>query len=206
MAARARRSREPRGSPLEAEHPRARRAAGAIATVVVALAGGIALLLFFVARDDAPVDKGSEQAADVKGPGQAFPDQGAEHVSPAQARAADYNSDPPTSGPHVPESISRDQTRLGNDQILHALETGNVVLVYGAKKPSRRLQALAEEASGGPFDPALADAGQSVILARKAGTDGVIALAWRHRLRVPNSRDPELLRFVEFWLGRGASR
>jgi uncharacterized protein DUF3105 len=175
-------------------------------TVVVALAGGIALLLFFVARDDAPVDRNADPGTEVKGPGQAFPDLGAKHVSPSRRRQAHYNSDPPTSGPHVARTIRRDETKLSTDQILHALETGNVVLVYGARKPSQRLRALAEQASGGPFDPALVEAGQSVILARKKGTDGIIALAWRHMLRVPNSRDPELLRFAEFWLGRGAPR
>jgi hypothetical protein len=65
---------------------------------------------------------------------------------------------------------------------------------------------VAENVSGGPFDPALVQAGQSVILARRPGTQGVVALAWRHLLRAPSGSDPELARFAEFWLGRGAPR
>jgi Protein of unknown function (DUF3105) len=191
---------------VEAEHPRARRAAGVIATAVVALAGGIALLLFFVARDDAPVDKGADAPTAVKGPGQAFTDLGDEHVSPPEAGKAKYNSDPPTSGPHVPEAIPRDEVKLTDDQILHALEQGNVVLVYGKRKAPKPLRRLAQDVSGGPFDPSLVGAGQSVILARRKGTHGVVALAWTHLLRVSTADDPELARFAEFWLGRGAPR
>ena len=191
---------------MEAEHPRARRAAGVIATAVVAVAGGVALLLFFVSRDDAPVNKGGDPQTEVKGPGQAFTDLGDEHVSPPEAGKAKYNSNPPTSGPHVPAPIPRDRVVLSDDQILHALEDGNVVIVYGKRKAPKPLRQLAEDVSGGPFDPALVQAGQSVILARRKGTDGVVALAWRHLLRAPSADDPELTRFAEFWLGRGAPR
>jgi Protein of unknown function (DUF3105) len=187
------------------EHPRARRAVGVIITIVVALAGGIGLLLFFVARDDAPVDSAGNGAADVRGPGQTFPDQGARHVPPAQRGDARYNSDPPTSGPHVAEAVRRDAIVLTDDQVLHALELGNVVLAYGSAAPPPALRSLAREISG-PFDPALVQAGQAVILDRRPGTNGVVALAWRHLLRTRSPSDPELRRFAEFWLGRGAGQ
>jgi hypothetical protein len=190
---------------METEHRRARRAVGVVATAVVAVAGGIGLLLFFVARDDAPVDR-SDRQTEVKGPGQAFPDLGAEHVAPSRRGQARYNSDPPTSGPHVPEAIRRDEIVLTTDQILHALELGNVVLVYGSGAPPPGLKALAEEVSGGPFEPALVQAGQSVILARRPGTKGIAALAWRHLLRASAADDPEVRRFAEFWLGQGVTR
>src|SRR3954468_17236285 len=146
------------------EHRRARRAAGVVATAVVAVAGGVGLLLFFVARDDAPVDKNAGKQEEAKGPGQSFADLGARHVSPAQSGKADYNSDPPTSGPHVPAPVRRDAAALSDDQILHALEQGNVVLAYGSASPPGALRSVAEKASGGPFDPALVSAGQAVIL------------------------------------------
>jgi hypothetical protein len=180
------------------DHRRARRLVGAAVTVAVALAGGIALLVFFAARDTAPVER-SEQA----GPGQEFPDLGARHVAPAQRGRARYNSDPPTSGPHVAEPIRRDAIVLTDDQVLHALETGNVVLAYGTGQPPPGLRALADDAAGGAFDPALVQAGQAVVLARRPGTSGIVALAWRHLLRARSASDPELRRFVEYWLGRG---
>jgi Protein of unknown function (DUF3105) len=185
------------------EHPRARRAAGVIVTVLVALAGGIGLLLFFVARDDAPVNSNGDEAGEVRGPGQAFPDQGARHVPPGQRGEARYNSDPPTSGPHVAQAVRGDAIALTDDQVLHALELGNVVLAYGSAAPPPALRRLALETSG-PFDPALVQAGQAVLLDRRPGTAGAIALAWRHLLRTSSPADPKLRRFVEFWLGRGA--
>jgi Protein of unknown function (DUF3105) len=188
------------------EHHRARRAAGVIATAVVAVAGGIALLLFFVARDDAPVDKNADkQPGEVQGPGQSFADLGAQHVSAAQSAKEKYNSDPPTSGPHAPVAVRKDKAALTDDQILHALELGNVVLVYGSPSAPAGLSAVAEKASGGPFDPALVGAGQAVILARRKGTGGIVGLAWDHTYRASNAADPELMKFSEFWLGRGAS-
>ncbi len=191
---------------MAAEHRRARRLGGAIVTAIVALAGGIGLLLFFVARDDAPVDKGGQKSEEVKGPGQVYPDLGAKHVAAGQRGQAKYNSDPPTSGPHVAQAIRRDGVVLTDDQLLGALELGNVALVYGSKSPPVGLAALARDVSGGPFDPTLLSAGQSVILARRPGTNGVVAVAWRHLLRAPSAADPQLRQFAEFWLGRGAPR
>jgi hypothetical protein len=179
-------------------HRRARRALGVALTVVVALAGGIALLVFFTARDDAPVEQAQPPA-----PGQAFADLGARHLPPSQRGRARYNSQPPTSGPHVAEPVRRDGVVLTDDQILHALESGNVVLVYGTGRPPPEVRALAREAAGGPFDPALVEAGQAVLLARRPGTAGVVGLAWRHLLRARSASDPALRRFVEHWLGRG---
>ena len=156
------------------EHRRARRAAGAAVTIVIALAGGFGLLLFFVARDDAPVEeRGTTTPA--RGPGEA-------------AGAA----------------VTRQLPAARRAELTRALRAGNVVLVYGTPAPPRALSALAAEVSGGPPDPALVAAGQQVILARRSGTAGVVALAWERTLRAPSPSDPELARFAEAWLGRGA--
>jgi hypothetical protein len=178
---------------------RVRRLLGALATGLVALAGAVGLLAFFAARDTAPVDR-----AGAEGPGRAYADQGARHLPRGTRERPAYNSAPPTSGAHVPAPVRRDRTRLSDDQLLHALEAGNVVLVYGTPSPPARLEALARAATGGRFDAALAEAGQAAILVHRPGARGVVALAWRHLLRVPSARDPELRRFVDHWLGRGA--
>lgn len=181
----------------EPEHHRLRKAAGVLGTVLVAAVGVIGVLLFFAARDQAPVSK-------LEGPGQEFADQGSRHVRPGEAVGFRYNSNPPTSGPHVAVPVRRAASVLSTDQILHALESGNVILVYGDARPPAVLATLAQE-EGGSFAPALAGAGQAVILARRPGMAGVTALAWRHLYRTPAVNDPELRRFVEFWLGRGRS-
>jgi hypothetical protein len=84
------------------------------------------------------------------------------------------------------------------------LARGDVVFLYGSPRPPAGLRALAEGVQGGPADPALVAAGQAVLLARQPGAAGVVALAWSRRLQARSAADPELRRFAEAWLGRGA--
>jgi hypothetical protein len=147
----------------------------------------------------------SHDPAGVSGPqgaiGQRFRDLGRLHLQPGELRPA-YNSDPPTSGAHVPVPVTRDATPLSNDQLLQALELGNVVIAYGDGHPPAGLRQLAK-AVAGPFTPGLAAAGQAVILWHRPGTPGLIGLAWTRMLRVRTSGD--LLRsFAGRWLGQGA--
>ena len=91
------------------------------------------------------------------------------------------------------------------DDLLHALETGDVVFVYGSRALEPALRAVQEDVAG-PFDPAVAAAGQAVILDYRPHTAGVVALAWRRLLRVRGPDDPQLHAFADAWLGKGASR
>ena len=135
------------------------------------------------------------------GAGPGVPRPGRAHLR-AGAAGAEYNSDPPTSGPHVAEAIRRDGACSTDDQVLHALELGNVVLVYGSRSRPPGCEA-SPRTSAAAFDP------RWCRPARRSswpppGTDGVVALAWRAppaRRRRP--ADPELQRFAESWLGRG---
>jgi Protein of unknown function (DUF3105) len=173
-----------------------------LAIVLASLALSIGLIAvlsgFFASHDPAGVSGNGGAAA-----GQQFPDLGHVHLSAGQPHPA-YNSDPPTSGAHVPVNVSRDGTILTDDELLTALEIGDVVLMYGDKRPPPELRALARTVSAGPFTPVLAAAGQAVILARRPGTTGVIALAWTRMLRVKSVSDPALRQFAQQWLGRGA--
>jgi Protein of unknown function (DUF3105) len=119
------------------------------------------------------------------------PDRGAEHVDGPQTPASPP-AEPPTSGPHRPEPVERDQTELSDDQILEALHLGNVVIAYEGDPPTD----VQDEVSG-PFDPDLAAAGQAVILARRPGIGETTALAWRHR------GTGDLRAFAEAYLGQG---
>jgi hypothetical protein len=174
-----------------------------VAIVVASLAlsfGLIAVLSgFFAGRDQAGV---SGTPGTPTGPGSAFPDLGHAHLKPGASDPA-YDSDPPTSGAHVPEPITRDEARIDNNQLLQALEVGDVVLMYPTRKPPAGLRALAR-AEASPFTPALAAAGQAVILAQRPGVEGVVGLAWAHAASVRTASDPRLAAFVQFWLGRGA--
>ncbi|MGI8412400.1 MAG: DUF3105 domain-containing protein [Solirubrobacteraceae bacterium] len=169
----------------------------AIALASLALSvGAIALLSgFFAGRDPAGV------SGIASGPGLAFVDLGHAHLRPGERHPV-YDSRPPTSGAHFPLPVTREDVRLSVDQLLQALEVGNVVIVYGTSSPPPGLRTLAR-ALAPPFTPALAAAGQAVILARRRGVTGLLGLAWAHAM--PASTPNAALRaFTAFWLGRGA--
>jgi hypothetical protein len=172
----------------------------AIAIASLLLSVGLIILLsgYFTRHDQAGVSGPQERI------GVAFPDLGNAILQPGDPHPL-YNSIPPTSGAHLPEPVERDATALSDDQILGALAAGNVVLLYGTRRPAAALTALARSVAG-PFTPALAAAGQAVILGRRPGTDGVTALAWTRLLHTPDATDPRLRQFAQAWLGRGAPR
>jgi hypothetical protein len=131
-------------------------------------------------RDD------SQVATAVQGPGRAQPE----------------GADPPASGPHRDVLVTRDRGPITDNQLLRALELGNVVILYDGPRPAPALMRLQKDVAG-PFDAELAAAGQAVILARRAGAGPATALAWKRILRARDPADPALRDFAEFWLGRG---
>jgi Protein of unknown function (DUF3105) len=169
-----------------------------IASLVLSI--GLILLLsgYFAGRDQPAV------AGGTTGPGQAFSDLGHAALLPGGPQPT-YNSDPPTSGPHLPEAVAADGTTLNDDQLLQALQVGNVVIAYGTRQPPPALTAFARSVAP-PFTPALAAGGDAVILAHRPGTTGLVGLAWAHLIRVRTASDPGLAQFVAFWLGRGAPK
>lgn len=164
-----------------------------LAGVVAAAAVLIALVLVLSARDEAPL------SAAPPGPGELQPDRGAAHDGPARAEG----DEPPTSGPHRPDLVPRDRRPITDDQLVHALELGNVVLLYDAAQPPAALVRLQRDVAG-PFDAELAAAGQAVVLAPREGAGPATALAWRRILRADDPADPRLRDFAEAWLARGA--
>ena len=179
-------------------HPKLRRAGLIAAAALVAVAVMVGVVSFFSGRDRSGVSSART------GSGQTFADQGARHLRRGERPPVRYNSNPPTSGPHVPSPVDRDDAPLSDDQLLTALAAGNVVLVYGSEMAPAGLKALATEIAGVPFDRSLARAGQAVILARRPGISGVVAVAWRRLQRASSPRDPALRAFADTWLGVGA--
>ena len=155
------------------------------AGVLLAIAGLIVLVLVLGARDD-PEVAAPEASSTLE------PDLGAEHSGAARA-----SDEPPTSGAHAPELVTRDRARLRNDQLLHALELGNVVILYDGAEPPPELVTVQREVAG-PFDAEVAAAGLAVILARWPGIGEPTALAWRRVHRGAGLRE-----FAEAWLGQG---
>jgi hypothetical protein len=175
----------------------ARRVAGFALAGLIAVAAVVGLVALLVARDDPDLAPAGQAE-----PGQLFPDHGARHLRPGERTPAGGSSTLPTSGPHVPVAIRRTGVPLSDDQMLHAIELGNVVILHARAQDQRPLLNLAEETAG-PFDRALAASGQAVIVAPRPGVPGVVAVSWRHRQAAATADDPALRRFVEFHLGRG---
>jgi hypothetical protein len=176
---------------------RSRQALTALAIAGVAAALCAVLITILASRDSGDVNPAS-------GPGTLEPDRGARHLgADAPATPASAPNDPPTSGPHRPVAVKRDATALSDDELLEALHQGNVVLAYGTERAPAPLKTLQHDVAGA-FDPALAAAGQAVILDHRPGIQGVIALAWRRELRTADAGDPQLRAFADAWLGQGA--
>jgi Protein of unknown function (DUF3105) len=171
----------------------------AIAVASLALSIGLIAVLsgFFAGRDKAGIAGSPPQL------GAQFADLGDAHLRPGQPRPP-YDSDPPTSGAHVPVPVTHDRAALSDDQLLEALALGDVVVMYPTSKPPPGLRRLEQSVVAAPFTPALAAQGEALILARRPGIQGVVGLAWTHMLQVASAADPRLRQFAEYWLGRGA--
>jgi hypothetical protein len=167
---------------------------GAVVLVLAVLAG---VLILAVGRDDPAVGGGDT------GPGRQYPDQGKNHLALGEQPKVKFNSNPPTSGPHLPDPVLRDGVQLTQDQVLQALERGNVIVFFDSARSGRALRKLQRQLTG-PYMPAVGAAGQALILARRPDTKGVIAASWRHLLTVKSPTDPQLLAFANYWIGRGA--
>jgi hypothetical protein len=171
----------------------------AIVIAAFVLAVGIIALLSggLLAGRDAPGITGQGT-----GIGTVYRDLGDMHLHPRELHPP-YDSVPPTSGAHVPVPVTRDGAAISDDQLLQALETGDVVFLYGGPRTPAGLAALATSVAP-PFTPGLAAAGQAVILARRPGTTGIVGVAWTRLVHVSSAADPLLAAFARFALGRGA--
>jgi len=84
-----------------------------------------------------------------------------------------------------------------------AVRPGNVLLLYADERQAPQLRALRREL--GSSDPALAAAGQALLVRRDAGLRvPIVALSARHRQNARAASEPAVRGFVEYWLGRAA--
>jgi hypothetical protein len=172
-----------------------------VAIVLVSLALAVALIILLsgglLGGRDTPLLYGSPAQFGTR-----YPDQGDAILAPGAPRPR-YDSAPPTSGAHHARAVVHDGSRLSDDQLLQALAVGNVVFMYGTRRPPSGLGTVARSVAG-TFTPALARAGQAVILAWRPGVHGLLSLAWTRTLRVTQAGDTRLRSFALYWLGQGA--
>jgi len=127
-------------------------------------------------------------------PGVQFADQGNLHVSSADTPHEQYNSDPPTSGPHLPYIAPWGvHTRpIVRELQVHNLEDGGVVVQYNCECPDlvAKLKAIVDK-----YD-------RQVILAPYPGMKHKIALtAWTRLDPTDEFDEGRIIRFIEAYRG-----
>jgi len=131
-------------------------------------------------------------AADL--PGEKFPDQGNLHIQTAGDPHTPYNSDPPTSGPHLPYIAPWGvHTRpIPLPLQVHNLEDGGVVVQYNCACPELAEQLRAVVSRYEKF----------VILAPYPEMKSKIALtAWTRLDRLEAFDERRIVRFIEAYRG-----
>jgi hypothetical protein len=152
---------------------------GATVSAVVVVAG---LIGWFAYR----------AAADL--PGEKLPDLGNEHIETASESHVPYNSDPPTSGPHLPYIAPWGvHTRpIPPELQVHNLEDGGVMVQYNCTCPE-----LVDRLRGvvGRYD-------KQVVLAPYPGMKSRIALtAWTRIDRLEEFDEKRISRFIDSYRG-----
>lgn len=131
-------------------------------------------------------------------PGQFIPSLGNSHVAETGLELTVYNSDPPTSGPHLP-FIARwgiYETPILKELQVHNLEDGGVVVQYNCQKQNPECQPLAQKLA------AIARRYNHVILAPYPGMSHRIALtAWTRIDKFNTFDEKRIARFIEAYIG-----
>lgn len=152
-------------------------AAAIVVGVILALAGGGG------GGADRPSESAVKSAATAAGcVYKAFPEEGRGHVTTART-AANYKTNPPTSGDHNPDPAQDGLYPTGNEPAianwLHTLEHGRILLQYQTDSPPATVTALTKL-----FQEPVADSGKSYHMVLMQNNTKMpfktAAVAWRH--------------------------
>jgi Protein of unknown function (DUF3105) len=147
-------------------------------------------------------------------PGTPVPSLGNDHIRSIGTPHIPYNSDPPTSGPHVPFIAKWGIYKIPVPKELqvHNLEDGGVIIQYNCQSCDEliaKLQTLAkrylEKAAREKFkaaDPEMPTKYEHLILAPYPGMDATIALtAWGRIDKLKGYDEARITRFIEAYIG-----
>jgi len=132
-------------------------------------------------------------------PGERVAGQGSSHIGSGQSHPA-YNSNPPTSGWHVPQTVSWGSLRseVPDEVVLHNLEHGGVWISY--KNPGdtvlvEKLEALASRYRS------------KVLITLRSKNDSPIAIAaWERLLKLETYDEQRIVEFINAYRNRGPER
>ena len=129
-----------------------------------------------------------------KGPGQSIPLQGNDHIASIKSPHVPYNSNPPTSGPHV-GNVARwgiHRTPVPKELQVHNLEDGGVIIQYNCKNCPDLLLKLKK----------IAKRYNRILLAPYPNMEEKIALtAWGKIDKFSEFNEGRIIRFTEAYIG-----
>ncbi len=155
--------------------------AGIAAVGVIA----VAVVIFFINRSQLPeVDLAAVEDASVT-----FPLQGQEHIPEGSPRP-NYNSNPPTSGPHYATPIRAGiyHQVVPDELLVHNLEHGHIWMTYRDPEDTEAIEALTRIQNAFPQ--------WSVVTHRPDNDDRIAAAAWGRLLTLEEPDEDQLLAFI----------
>jgi len=123
---------------------------------------------------------------------------GNRHISEAEVGLIHYNSDPPTSGPHLPmiANWGIHQEPIKKELQVHNLEDGGVIVQYNCPPARSECKPLIEKLAG-----VVRRYGKNVILAPYPGLKEKIALtAWSRIDKLDDFDEDRIVRFIEAYI------
>lgn len=124
-----------------------------------------------------------------------FPDMGTDHI-PAGVSPPEYNSDPPTSGPHLdtPAPCGIYRRPVPDVSVLHSMEHGAVVIHYDPSiEPARQAQLE---------DIARSINGELIVAPRLDMEDELVLTAWTKRLALDRIEENVIRAFAAQFANR----
>lgn len=123
--------------------------------------------------------------------GEKIADMGSQHVPRGESHA-EYNSNPPTSGPHWGDGVAGPGIKdkpVPDELVLHSMEHGGAILWYKEGLPQtdlERLKKVFNEASG-----------KKIMLARKNLDVPVALTVWNWQLKLKTIDEAKIKEFIE---------
>ncbi len=145
------------------------------------------------------------QVSDGDLPGTFYPSQGHDHWDFTRLQGFKYNSNPPTSGPHMEQFIDTyfPTSPLPAYIQVHLLEHGNILIQYNCTCPKTLASLQKIAGSFDTYSPSLGlEEGKGVIVAPNPGISQKIVLsAWTRLLPMETLDDAAIRKFITVWLG-----
>lgn len=141
---------------------------------------------------------------------QTFPSQGQRHVMKVP-KGFEYNSTPPTSGPHQPVPLAPAVWNTYDEpvpelKLVHNLEHGGVVVQYGDRIPKETVDRILQWYREDPNGIVVAPLGQQDMAKDPKLHDQIALTAWTHLQTCERFGEAAFANFVDLYRGEGPER